>query len=143
DEQFEIAIGGAAEAKIYALGLVAAHPLDHAVLQYPQQFGLYLKRHVPDLVEKDRALVRQLELARAALPVGSGKGAGIVAEEFALDQRLGQGRCVHGNEPPALAGAHHVKRLGDQLFACAAFTLDEDWNVDRRNLSDLLADRLN
>ena len=46
-------------------------------------------RQVADLVEEQRAAVGQLE-APAALAVGAGEGAALVAEQLRLEQRLGQ-----------------------------------------------------
>ena len=43
--------------------LVAAQPLELALLQHPQQLHLNRRRHVADLVEEHRARVGLLELA--------------------------------------------------------------------------------
>ena len=44
-------------------GLVAADPFYFAFLQHAKQLGLHLQRHVADLVQKNRAVIRLLELA--------------------------------------------------------------------------------
>src|SRR5579864_7107683 len=44
-------------------GAIASHPLDFAGLKHPQKLGLHGKRHVADLIEKQRAAVGLLELA--------------------------------------------------------------------------------
>ena len=68
--------------------MVTALPtgVDLALLQRAQQLGLQLERQLADLVEEQRAAVRELEAARAALQ-RAGEGAALVAEELALDQR--------------------------------------------------------
>ena len=53
--------------------------------------------HLADFVEKHRALVRELELARLVLD-GAGEGAALEAEQLALEQRLGERRAVDGDE---------------------------------------------
>ena len=71
--------------------------LHHLLLQHAQHLGLRLQAHVADLVEEDRAAVRQLELA-AAVGHGAGERAAHVAEQLALDQLLGNRRAVHLDE---------------------------------------------
>ena len=56
-------------------------------------FACRSDRHRPDLVQQDRAAARMLEPA-VARPQRPGESAGLVAEQFALDQRLGQGGAV-------------------------------------------------
>ncbi len=62
-----------------------------ALLQRPQELDLHRQRHALDLVEEQRAAVRVLDLADAPL-AGAGEGAGLVAEDLALDQRSPAGR---------------------------------------------------
>ena len=71
-------------------GLVAADALEALLLQHAQQLGLRGGRHVADLVEEQRAAVGLLEPADAAA-IGAGEGALLVAEQLALQQRLGDG----------------------------------------------------
>ena len=42
---------------------VAADALDLAFFQHAQQLGLHVQRHVADLVEKNRAVIRLLEFS--------------------------------------------------------------------------------
>ena len=53
-----------------------------------QQFHLHRQRHLADLVEKQRAAMCLLEAA-LALPHRAGKGAFLVAEEFAFEEVFG------------------------------------------------------
>ena len=73
--------------------LVAAEPLEAALLEHAQQLGLRDQRHVADLVEEQRAVVGELEAARLAI-VRAGERALFVAEDFRLEQRVGQRRAV-------------------------------------------------
>ena len=55
-----------------------------------------------------------------------GEGALLVAEEFALQQRLRDGRAVDGQERLGLAQALIMHRLGDQILAGAVFAFNQD-----------------
>ena len=67
------------------------------LLQHAQQLHLRRRRHLADLVEEERAAIGQLE---AALPPigGAGERALLVAEDLALEQRLGNRGAVDGDE---------------------------------------------
>ena len=117
-------------------GLRGAEPLELAGLQHAQQLGLHLERQLADLVEEDRAPVRQLEAAGRAGD-RAGEGALLVAEELALDERGGQGRAVHRDERPAPAGAAVVDGARHQLLAGPGLAEHEHRRVGRRHLAHL------
>ena len=75
----------------------AAEPAEAALLQHAQQLDLRRRRHLADLVEEQRAAVGQLEAALPAIG-GAGEGALLVAEDLALEQRLGNRRAVDRDE---------------------------------------------
>ena len=58
-------------------------------------------RQIADLVEEERAALRQLDLAGHAA-IGAGERAALVAEELALDELDRQRRAVDGDERPGL-----------------------------------------
>ena len=91
--QVAVGCGDEAEIRIFA----AAHPdlLDLIALQHAQQLCLKIQREFADLVEKDRALVRQLELALLPAFPRSGKSALHIAEQFRFSQFTRQGRTVY------------------------------------------------
>ena len=82
--RLDVRVGGRDHPHVDALVAGAAHPLELAGLQHPQQLGLLLQRHVGDLVEEEGAAVGQLEAAGAVL-LGVGEGALDVAEHLALE----------------------------------------------------------
>ena len=96
----QVLVGGGDHADVGADRLVAADPLELLLLQQPQHLGLRRRRHVADLVEEERAAVGLLELADAAA-VGPGERALLVAEQLALEQRLGDGGAVDRQERPS------------------------------------------
>ncbi len=93
--------------------------------QHPQQLGLQGRRHVADLVEKQRAFVRRGDQALAAPGCCAGPGAGQVAEQLAFQQRLGNGRAVDGDEGAA-AATGGMQRAGQVFLARAGLPLHQD-----------------
>ena len=63
--------------------------LDLPVFQEPQQERLHAEAHLPDLVQEQRAAVRDLNLP-LLVAVGAGKTALDVAEQLGLQERFGQ-----------------------------------------------------
>ncbi|MNI76540.1 hypothetical protein D3C73_1327800 [compost metagenome] len=90
-------MGRSDDSHIDLYGYMAAHTIELAIGQHPQQASLRIGRHVTDFVEEQGAAVRLLEAA--ASQVGrAGEGAFFVAEQFGFHQVLGNGGHVQGNE---------------------------------------------
>ena len=104
---------------------LGADGIDLAVLQGAEQLHLHVERQLADLVEEERAAVGLDELAGPLLG-GAGEGALLVAEQDALDEVLGDGAAIDGDEGLAGAGALALDGAGDQLLADAALALDQD-----------------
>jgi hypothetical protein len=79
----QIPVGRRHQAHIDAPGARTTQTLELLLLQDSQQLGLQFEREIPDLVEEQRPLVRQLKAAEL-LREGPGEGPPLVAEEFAL-----------------------------------------------------------
>ena len=92
-------------------------------------------RQVADLVEEDRASVRDLEAADAALE-GARERTALVAEELALDERAGERGAVDRDERTVAAGAARVDRARDELLAGPGLAREEDGRPRRRDLLD-------
>ena len=108
----EVAVGGGDEADVdlerrWSPPTRSNSPL----LQHAQELGLHGRRQLADLVEEERAAVGQLE-APGLLAVGAGEGAALVAEQLALEQRLGQRRAVERDEGAVGARAGVMDRRG-------------------------------
>src|SRR6185503_5918845 len=69
----------------------------------------------------------------------AGERALLVAEQLALEQRLGERAAVDLDERAVRALAQPVDRARDQLLAGAALARDEHGRVARRDLLDRLA----
>jgi hypothetical protein len=114
----QILVRGADDARVDGNLGAPADPFDHPLLDEAQQLGLQGHRHVADLVEEEGAAVGHFNLAQSLL-AGAGEGALLVAEQLALEQVLGNGRAVDGDEAPVLAPAHLVQGARDHLLAAA------------------------
>jgi hypothetical protein len=97
DDLGEVLVRGREDAHVDVHRLAAADRPELALLQEAQQLLLHVGAHVPDLVEEERPLVRHLQQPLAA-GARAGEGAALVAEELALEQRVGQRRAVLGDE---------------------------------------------
>jgi hypothetical protein len=100
-----------------------------------QQLGLHRQRQLADLVEEDGAVVglREQSLAR---PVGAGERALGVAEEFALDQGLGDGAAVDRDEGAIAPRREFVQAARRHALAGAALAGDQHGAVGRRDAGD-------
>ena len=87
----EVDVGGGDQAELGLDRLGAADALDLAFLNRAQQLGLQVEPQVADLVEEQRAVRRELELAEL-LAVRAGERAALVAEQRALGQLARESR---------------------------------------------------
>ena len=118
---------------------MAAEPLEAALLEHAQQLGLRDQRHVADLVEEQRAVVGQLEASRLAI-VRAGERAFLVAEDFRLEQRVGQRRAVDRLELGDAAAAQLVDHPRDDFLARAGRSEDQHRDVRLGGGADPLED---
>ena len=89
-------------------------------------------RHLADLVEEESAAAGRLELAARALGRAR-EGAALVAEELALEERLGDGRAVDRDERPAPPVRDLVDAPREHLLAGAALADERDDDLLRRD----------
>ena len=111
------------------------------VSRTPQELGLLAEGDVGDLVEEEGAAVGQLE---AAYPValGVGEGALDVAEQLALEQRVGDAAGVDGDHRAFAAGGDRVEHPGHHPLAGAVLAGDQDVGVGGADPLDQLEHRL-
>src|SRR4030095_13411285 len=98
-----------------------------------------MERHLADLVEKDGALVGQLEPADLAR-YRAGERTPLVADHLALDQTGGDRRAVDLDEHLVLPAALPVDGPGDQLLARPGLAHHEHGRDRGRELLDGLHD---
>ena len=83
--------------------------LTDMILERLEQLDLQRVRHQPDLVEEDRAAMRDLQQAGLRL-LGIGERAPLEPEELGFEQRVGNRRTVHVDKRRIRARAHLVDR---------------------------------
>src|SRR2546428_286597 len=93
----EVDVGRGDDAHVDRDGPQPAEALDLALLEGAEELRLEVQAQRADLVEEHRPAVGELELPELA-GVGAGERALLVAEELRLDQRVGDGGDVHGDE---------------------------------------------
>ena len=120
----EIAVGRGEDAHVDLALLVRADRADDAALEHVQELRLERGRHLAHLVEEQRAAVGLGEEAARAL-VAPGERALHVAEELALQERLGERRAVDGDERAAGARARRVDGARERALARAGLADDE------------------
>ena len=123
-------VGRRHQPHVDAPGARAAQALNLLLLQDPQQLGLQVERHVPDLIEEQRALVRQFKAAEL-LDEGTGEGPPLMAEQLALQQPRRHGSTIHRDEGVVLAYAELMDGACEAFFARAGFALEKDGGVRR------------
>jgi hypothetical protein len=128
DRGFERTVGGRDHADIDVHGLVRSQAVELALLQRAQQFRLQCERHLANFIEQQSAAVRRLKLARTRADRPGERAAGM-AEQFAFEQGFGKRGAVQRDKRPRLAAAEAVNEARDQLFAGAAFGLDQNVGV--------------
>jgi hypothetical protein len=139
DLDLEIAVRGRQDADIRVEDPLAAHARELAVLQYVEKLRLKADRDLADLVEHERALRGQFELARL-VAIRARERAPLMAEQLRLEQFLRQRRAIDlqelvpGARRPAMNGAR------DDLFPDPALAGQQHCRVGRRDLRDEITD---
>ena len=113
---FQLLVGRRHDPHVDLLAARRPERADLALLQHAQQLRLQRRRQLGDLVEEHRAAVR-LDEQPGPIAARVGKRAPLVAEQLALQQRVGNGRAVDRDERTLAARAVEVQRLRDQLLA--------------------------
>src|SRR5262249_20345132 len=105
-------------------------------LEHPEQLRLEGGLEIPELVEKQRPLVGELE--PAGLRVARARECALlVAEELALDQRGRERGTVDRDERSGSAAALRMKGAREQLLAGAGLSQEQDGRGGIGNLADL------
>ena len=101
---------------------VLAETPHRTILERLEQLDLQGVGHQPDLVEKDRAAMSDLQQSGLGLP-GIGERATFVPEELGFEQSIGNRRAVDIDECRIRARAHPVNDVRNEPFACPCFPL--------------------
>ena len=145
DHRLEVAVRRRDDAHIDVYRLLATDAVELLLLQDAQELDLQVLVELSDLVEEDRAVVGELELAELA-PHRTCEGAFLVAEELRFEQGAGDGAAVDADERATAPAARVVDALRDDLLARAALAADQDvgrrvgrLRGERQHIDDLAA----
>ena len=119
--------------------LIRAQTFDDPLLQNAQQLDLHRHRHRLDFVEEERAALGEFDLADATL-LGAGEGAGLVAEQLAVEQRLGHATAVEGNVIVLAGVAEVMQAAGDHFLAGTGLAHDQHIDGGAGDIENQLAD---
>ncbi len=106
----------------------AADSFELALLKDTEQLHLQRGRHIPDLIEEQRAAVGLLETTDTGL-YRAGEGAFDVSEEFRFQQVLRDRATVDTNQLVIPPGTVEVHRPGDEFLTRSGLSLDQDRRV--------------
>src|SRR6185295_6600681 len=111
--------------------LGSSHPLELSLLQGAKQLHLDRERNLPDLVEKERSAVGELEPSLTTSH-RSGEGTSLVSKELGLQQTLREGSAAHVDERLVVTRRLLVDRLGHQLLASSRLSQQKDGGLGGR-----------
>src|SRR5438128_1585259 len=123
-----------------AVTLVGAERRDSSVLQKTKELDLKGGGDVSDLVEEKRSAIGARQRT-AAVVTRVGVRAARRAEQFVLEQRVGNRAGIQRDERTAGAWTQIVNRLCNELLAASALSQDQDRNVERGNARDRFVHR--
>src|SRR6266478_7919751 len=137
DHRAEIAVRRRDQPHVHLDGLRPADALELLLLEHPQQLRLELERDLADLVEEQRATVRDLE-SSDLLRDRAGESAALVTEELALEETRWNGGAVDLHERARAPPAAVVDGACDELLTGARLPENEHGRVGRRDDLHLL-----
>ncbi len=123
------------DAAAHRVEFVRAEPLEVALLQAAEQLDLQADGHRFDFVQEQGASGGMLHLADTPTG-GAGERAGLVAEHFALEQRLRDAAAIDRRKMAIAALAVVVQAAGDQLLARARLARDQHVGVGRGDVEN-------
>src|SRR5580698_1037965 len=121
----EIGVGSHDHASVHANGFRAAEPLELALLEHAQQFGLQTERQVANFVQENRSSMGLFE-SPDAVAHGARECALDVSEQFGFQQSFGKRAAINGHQREAVASAGGMDGTGGQFLAGSGFTGNED-----------------
>ena len=132
DRALDIRVGRREDPHVDLCGPGRTDALHLATLENAQQLRLLAIGQVGDLVQEERALVREFEAARpVALRVR--ERAPDMAEQLALEDAFAEPPGIHGQKRLRSPGRRGVQPLGNHLLARAVFPGDQYIGARRPN----------
>ena len=128
----QILVGGGQNAHVHRAVFLPADGEDALAFHRCEDLGLQLQRHVPNLIQEQRAAVGQFKKALFSLGGGVGKGIGRIAEELGFQKLLGDGRAVDHQEGAVAPAAEAVNVFRQHGLAGTGFTQQQDGQLAGR-----------
>jgi len=132
DVGVQVALSGRDDARAQALGLAAPDPFELPVLEHSQETPLEARGELADLVEEQGAVGGALE-APGAPSDGARKGAPLVPEELALQDRWRERGAVGVHEGPTTARRAVVQDPREQPFPHPRLPEQQHGGSERRD----------
>src|SRR5580692_43680 len=112
---FQITMRSHYHPHIHTHRLVATNALHFSFFQHPQQLGLHGQRHIANLIEKNRAVIRLLEFPN--MPAArSGERSLLMSEKFRFNQLRWNRRTVQSHKRSRGPRTAFMNRPRHQLF---------------------------
>jgi len=131
------AVGGGHGPEIRFDQLFTPGPVEHALLQDPQQVHLDVQGNLGDLVQEYRSAMGTLKDSPVAT-VGAGKAAPLVSEELTLQHGGGEGSAVDGHKRALAPMAQLMKLPRHQFLSAARLSDDQNRRLGRRHAPDAI-----
>lgn len=135
----QVGVGGADDADVGQCRPVPAQPAVGLRLEEDEQLGLCCQWHLGNFIQEEGSTVGDFDQTRAA-PGCSGESAFLVSEQFGLDEVRGQSRAIDCDKRGVVTRAFAVDELGEMGFACAAFTGQEDGDIESEDTFEFPAE---
>src|SRR6202008_2162107 len=116
DKLFKVFVGRGDAAKIDVDRMSATDAGDFAFLKNAQQISLRLQRDIADLVQENRAAVRDFKTALFAV-LRAGERALFVAEKLTFEERFGERAAVKNHKRVVVTRTGGVDRAGAEILA--------------------------
>src|SRR6185312_11647051 len=143
----QIAVGRGEQPHIHFERFGASQALELSLLEHPQELYLDGSRHIANLIEEQRAFIRQFEFSRLA-GKRARKRSLFEAEQLAFKESVRNGGAVDLDERPGGAARVLVNGASNQVLADAALPAQQHRGVaaghtghHRKNLLHFLAAR--
>src|SRR6266852_724467 len=129
DKFLQILICSSNEAHVQPDGGTGAQSADFLPLNDAQHLRLRQRTHLPHFVEEYRSSIPPLELA-CRFANRAGKGAALVAEEFAFDEAVWNRSTIDADQRLVSPRAGVMDKLRRQFFACSGLARDQHVAVE-------------
>ena len=125
----EVPIGGRNDARVDASLAVLADAADLVLLENAKELHLHRQRDVAHFIEQQRASLRRFEQTWPIVQ-RAGKRAASVAEQFTLEQGVGQRAAIHRDERAGRPRRRIVNVSGETFLANAALADDQNDRIN-------------